>query len=80
MYTMWGYMMRTHRYRSLRAGGRDLLHEIVREIVRTHGLGRDMTEDQTVAAAIELIEVGYARLEHDPDRDEYRLMLTEVAP
>ena len=50
-----------HRQRSKQA--RQALHEIVRECVRGQRLGYGLTEDQAVAASVELINNGLVHIE-----------------
>ena len=53
------------------------LREIVRDCLRTNGLGLCMPEEQAVSAAIELIETGFVRLEYDPTNGAYWLEVAE---
>lgn len=67
LFQFWGCVMTR-----LSPVARQALREIVREYLKANGLGRDMTEDQAVSAAIELIEAGLVRIESDGER--YRMV------
>lgn len=56
---------------------RQALWEIVRECVRGQGLEGTLTEDQAVAASVELIDNGFAHIECE-DGCWYRLVAKEA--
>ena len=56
---------------------RQALQEIVRECVRGQGIGDGLTEEQVVAASIDLIDNGFAHIECEGGC-WYRLVATQA--